>query len=479
MDIDYGQNKGKYYLATGPNFYIYLSKTDDNQNTKHYFIPLSYSTNKGFSKGTVQKPVIGTYEVTYYEPLPGKEKKCNSLAENVNTVPDPDYFKQILPGKTFAGNYLELKSDAPSKVDIKNKGADISITAIHRSEKDTFTAGVSVSVSGIDRIKASFKYKLYASDKNGTLKNEIACETVTDNLVSGWASYTRLIAVIIPAPGDYYFRVKEESVEPAEFFKPNDSMVLYHVQVAYEGLRLVAREISIQEGNATRVIHVEGEEPVKIKITDPVEKNSVYTCYGPYEEPYPYQYENKSTTKSPGTFSGAPSTKFSHSDGSSVYTIDMPHFEPEYLKTFVYVKSTAGKVDRSHTFYIQFGRHEYRGGTVIAWRIRTVASFNYKYVETVPQGTSFTKVTPGKGKVKLTWKKQTKGTKGYIIEYTRRKDFSATKKLRIDNNTKTSATIGKLASGDTYYFRICTYSQPSVTKKIPSKWSATKSAVIK
>ena len=99
----------------------------------------------------------------------------------------------------------------------------------------------------------------------------------------------------------------------------------------------------------------------------------------------------------------------------------------------------------------------------------------------VPSATTFIKVTsPKKKQIKLTWKKQTKNTTGYEIQYSTNKKFAkkSTKTVTVKKNKTTKATIKKLKSNKKYFVRIRTYKQVG-KKKYYSFWSKSKTVKVK
>ena len=90
-----------------------------------------------------------------------------------------------------------------------------------------------------------------------------------------------------------------------------------------------------------------------------------------------------------------------------------------------------------------------------------------------PKGTTLSKVTPGKKKLTVTWKKQTKQVSGYQIQYGTKKDFSNAKKVTVSGANTAKTTIKKLKAKKTYYMRIRTYKTVS-GKKYYSSWSKAK-----
>ena len=91
-----------------------------------------------------------------------------------------------------------------------------------------------------------------------------------------------------------------------------------------------------------------------------------------------------------------------------------------------------------------------------------------------PKGTTLSKLTAGKKQFKATWKKQTKQTSGYEIQYSTNKKFKSGKKTTIiKKNKTTSTTVKKLKTKKKYYVRIRTFKIIN-GKKIYSDWSKSK-----
>ena len=92
----------------------------------------------------------------------------------------------------------------------------------------------------------------------------------------------------------------------------------------------------------------------------------------------------------------------------------------------------------------------------------------------MPKTTKIKSLTPGSKKVKVTWKKGTKGiTDGYQIRYSKKSNFSKPKYKNIKGQKKYKTTIKKLKKNKKYYFQIRTYKVVS-GKKYYSDWSKTK-----
>ena len=86
------------------------------------------------------------------------------------------------------------------------------------------------------------------------------------------------------------------------------------------------------------------------------------------------------------------------------------------------------------------------------------------------KGTTISKVTAGKKKLTVTWKKQAKQVSGYQIQYGMKKDFSDAKKVTVSGAKTVKKVIKSLKEKKYYYVRIRTYKTVS-GKKYYSSWS--------
>ena len=97
--------------------------------------------------------------------------------------------------------------------------------------------------------------------------------------------------------------------------------------------------------------------------------------------------------------------------------------------------------------------------------------------------TSIKKLTAGKKKITIKWKKQKKNTDGYEIQYSTNKKFKkAVKTVTVKNNKKNTKTIKKLKRGKKYYVRIRTYKNVSSNGQIIrvySDWSKKKGVKVR
>lgn len=100
-----------------------------------------------------------------------------------------------------------------------------------------------------------------------------------------------------------------------------------------------------------------------------------------------------------------------------------------------------------------------------------------------PKGTSFSKVKAARKSFSATWKKQSKQTSGYQLQYSTNKKFAkSVKTSTISKNTTVKKTVKKLSAKKTYYVRVRTYKNVKVGKKtvkLYSGWSKVKTVKTK
>lgn len=100
----------------------------------------------------------------------------------------------------------------------------------------------------------------------------------------------------------------------------------------------------------------------------------------------------------------------------------------------------------------------------------------------VPKTTSISKVTAGKKKMTVKWKKQATQTSGYQLQYGAASNFKGAKTTTITKNKTVSKSVSKLKAKKKYYVRIRTYKTVKVngkSMKLYSTWSKAKSAKVK
>ena len=95
-----------------------------------------------------------------------------------------------------------------------------------------------------------------------------------------------------------------------------------------------------------------------------------------------------------------------------------------------------------------------------------------------PKAVALGKLTGGKKRLTITWKKGKGGITGYQLEYGLNADFSGAKKATVKGEATLKKVVKKLKSGNKYYVRIRTYKKVG-KKTYYSKWSKTKSAKVK
>ena len=97
-----------------------------------------------------------------------------------------------------------------------------------------------------------------------------------------------------------------------------------------------------------------------------------------------------------------------------------------------------------------------------------------KTFDIIPKGTSLSKLTKGKKKIKVKWKTQKNQTDGYEIQYSTKKKFNkSVKTKKVTGAGKKSATIKKLKARKKYYVRIRTWKKVG-SKVYYSNWSKVK-----
>ena len=99
-----------------------------------------------------------------------------------------------------------------------------------------------------------------------------------------------------------------------------------------------------------------------------------------------------------------------------------------------------------------------------------------------PKATSLKKLTAGKKKLTVTWKKLTSQTTGYEIQYSTSSKLKNARKVTVTKNKTTKTVIKKLKSKKKYYVRIRTYKTVKVNgknTKFYSSWTKAKKIKIK
>ncbi len=147
----------------------------------------------------------------------------------------------------------------------------------------------------------------------------------------------------------------------------------------------------------------------------------------------------------------------------------------------VIVKDSKGKTLKKNTDYTV----TYAKGRKNVGKYTVTIKFKGNYSGTVkktftikPKSTSISKLTPGKKKFTVKWKKQTSQTTGYQIQYSTSSKFKSAKTVTVSKNKTTAKTISKLKAKKKYYVRVRTYKTVNGTK-LYSSWSKSKSVTTK
>ena len=129
------------------------------------------------------------------------------------------------------------------------------------------------------------------------------------------------------------------------------------------------------------------------------------------------------------------------------------------LKLKVTVKYKGKKLKQGTDYTLTFNKKKIKNvgaySVVVKGKGKYTSSKKVKF-NVVPKGTAFTKLTGGNKRITLKWK-QPKNIKGYQLQYSLKKDFSAEKTVTIKKAKTVSRTIKGLKAGKTYYVRIRTY----------------------
>lgn len=157
-------------------------------------------------------------------------------------------------------------------------------------------------------------------------------------------------------------------------------------------------------------------------------------------------------------------------------------YDGKVKKPSVKVKDTEGKVIPASKYTVTYAKGRKNVGV---YSVKVTFKGEYKGTlsgsfKIKPKSTSVKSVKGGKKSMTVKWKKQTKQTTGYQIQYSTKKKFtSGTKTATIKKNKTTSKKITKLNKNKKYYVRIRTYKTVKVNGKsikIYSSWSKVKSA---
>ena len=142
------------------------------------------------------------------------------------------------------------------------------------------------------------------------------------------------------------------------------------------------------------------------------------------------------------------------------------------------VDNTRGVVLTEGTDYTRTDASNTTPGTAT---VTLTFSGNYTGTKTlsykiVPKKTSISRVSAGKKKATVSYKKVS-GISGYQVKAGTNR--AVTKETKTNNTTKTKYTMNSLKSKKRYYFKVRTYYTTSAGKKVYSSWSGVKSVKVK
>ena len=206
-----------------------------------------------------------------------------------------------------------------------------------------------------------------------------------------------------------------------------------------------------------------------------------------------HTYKNKkvtkrATTSKNGTFTavcsvcGAEQTEVIYAAKTIKLSKTSMTYNGKKQKPSVTITDAAGKKLKNGTDY----KVTYPKKTQNVGKYTVTVTLKGNYTGTVkktftilPKNTAISKLTASKNTVTVKWKKQTKQTAGYEIQYSTSSKFTkkTTKTVKAAKNSMTSKKITKLKAKKKYYVRIRTYQTVKVGKKstkIYASWSKAK-----
>lgn len=206
-----------------------------------------------------------------------------------------------------------------------------------------------------------------------------------------------------------------------------------------------------------------------------------------------HNYKNKkvtkrATTSKNGTFTavcsvcGAEQTEVIYAAKTIKLSKTSMTYNGKKQKPSVTIMDAAGKKLKNGTDY----KVTYPKKTQNVGKYTVTVTLKGNYTGTVkktftilPKNTAISKLTASKNTVTVKWKKQTKQTAGYEIQYSTSSKFTkkTTKTVKVTKNSTTSKKITKLKAKKKYYVRIRMYQTVKVGKKstkIYSGWSKAK-----
>ena len=211
-----------------------------------------------------------------------------------------------------------------------------------------------------------------------------------------------------------------------------------------------------------------------------------------------HTYKNKkvtkrATTSKNGTFTavcsvcGAEQTEVIYAAKTIKLSKTSMTYNGKKQKPSVTITDAAGKKLKNGTDY----KVTYPKKTQNVGKYTVTVTLKGNYTGTVkktftilPKNTAISKLTASKNTVTVKWRKQTKQTAGYEIQYSTSSKFTkkTTKTVKVTKNSTTSKKITKLKAKKKYYVRIRTYQTVKVGKKstkIYASWSKAKTVTTK
>ena len=170
---------------------------------------------------------------------------------------------------------------------------------------------------------------------------------------------------------------------------------------------------------------------------------------------------------------------YKKTNGISVSSVSSKTYTGKAITPEITVTDDAlGTVLSSSTDYTRTDSNNTTPGTAqisLAFKGNYTGTLNISY-KILPKKTSISKVTAGKKKATVTYKKVS-GITGYQIKCGTNR--YVTKGTKTKTTTKTKYTMKSLKKGKRYYFKIRTYYTTSSGTKVYSSWSNVKSAKVK
>lgn len=144
------------------------------------------------------------------------------------------------------------------------------------------------------------------------------------------------------------------------------------------------------------------------------------------------------------------------------------------LKTEVRVINTKGSRLSSSNYTVSYNNPNSKTpgiyGITITMRGGMYSGTLHATYKIRPKSTQMIKLTASKGSFSAQWKKKTKQTTGYQLQYSLRRDSDGAVTKTVKSNKTTKLTVKNLKKKRNYYVRVRTYKQVG-SEKICSAWS--------